>query len=789
MKSLIYQFRRARLAGTLNLLGIALALAGTYVLLTQTIYSMRYNRCFPGYADIYRVEVRGMVTEGWSPHLSRPVAESLAELPVVEDLDFTWEGGTALFDKDGSDVPNDVVRCSGRLPALLGMQCVDGRLTLNEEDREHVVIPASLAVRYFGREDVAGESMRTKNGSRYTVAGVYRDLPPNCFAGNIVYRHCGDLCRKEPSEWSFKCYIRVKEGTPQNTVEKTLHEECIRMIEENMGTPLDKLTKEQRDMVEGMDFGAIPLHETYFCGHDPHCDRGNRRAIGMQALATLMLVVICMANFANFSMAQAPGRIRSLTIRKVMGGQTWRLRLGLMAEGVLTTAVAWLAAMAMIFVMSRQESVTSIFTADIRPEANPATALMLLPLATAIGLAATAYSSRYATSFPTVTAMRGNAGLSPRGTRMRQWLVGLQLCAAIVMILFLGIISAQSHYIYHSDYGFAKDSIMLFHLEEIPLDKKHAIRLELEKLPGVRAVSFTGDVPGTADAGMTWGRGNGEVIYRFRVLPVEWNFLQTYGIRILEGRDFREGEGDVYIFNKAMKDMHPEITIGRPLCDGDLEVVGICDNFRAGTTRIDNSTTPIAFVVLGPKHLPWTGERCTTACIRLADGAHIANTRRDVTRILKDFAQGGPLPDVRFLDDTLEQTYREENNFMHQMRISTLLMLLITLTGVFCLTMFETEYRRKEIAIRRIMGSTIWQALLLMASRYTLPLLLAFAMAAPAGYMLGRRWLESFAEHTPVYWWLFPLALLSVATVVCATVVVQCWRVVTANPVDSIRTE
>lgn len=789
MKSLIYQFRRARLAGTLNLLGIALALAGTYVLLTQTIYSMRYNRCFPDYADIYRVEVRGVVTEGWSPHLSRPLAESLAELPMVEDLDFTWEAGTAVFDKAGSDVPNDVVRCSGRLPVLLGMQCVDGRLTLAEEDREAMVIPASLAVRYFGREDVAGESMRTKNGSQYTVAGVYRDLPPNCFAGNVVYRHCGDLCRGESSEWSFGCYIRVKEGTPRSTVENVLHEKYLRLMEENMGTTLDQLTEEQRDLLAWTDFGAVPLHETYFSGHDPYRDRGNRRAIGMQALATMMLVVISMANFANFSMAQAPGRIRSLTIRKVMGGQTWSLRLGLMGEGVLTAAVAWLMAMVLIFVMSRQEGVAGIFTADIRPETNTVTSLILLPLAAVIGLAATIYSSRYATSFPTVTAMRGNAGLSPRGTRMRQWLVGLQLCAAIVMLVFLGIISAQSHYIYHSDYGFVKDSIMLFRLEEIPLDKKPALRLELEKLPGVRGVSFTGDVPGTADAGMTWGRGNGKVMYHFRVLPVEWNFLQTYGIRILEGRYFREGEGDVYIFNKAMKELHPEITIGRPLYDGDLEVVGICDNFRAGTTRIDNSTTPIAFVVFGPKHLPWTGDRCSTACIRLADGAHIAHTRRDVSRILKDFAQGGPLPDIRFLDDTLEQTYREENNFIHQMRISTLFMLLITLTGVFCLTMFETEYRRKEIAIRRVMGSTIWQALLLMVSRYTLPLLLAFAMAAPAGYMLGRRWLESFAEHTPVYWWLFPLALLSVATVVIATVVVQCWRVVTANPVDSIRTE
>ena len=144
---------------------------------------------------------------------------------------------------------------------------------------------------------------------------------------------------------------------------------------------------------------------------------------------------------------------------------------------------------------------------------------------------------------------------------------------------------------------------------------------------------------------------------------------------------------------------------------------------------------------------------------------------------------------MKFLDDILEQTYKDEMRFMTQIEVSTLLAFLITIIGVFCLTMFETEYRRKEIAIRKVMGSSVEEVLSLFTQRYALPLILSFLIAAPIGYYISEQWLQNFAEHTPIYWWLFPVAFLIVSTVVLLTVIVQCWRVATMNPVESIKTE
>ena len=103
--------------------------------------------------------------------------------------------------------------------------------------------------------------------------------------------------------------------------------------------------------------------------------------------------------------------------------------------------------------------------------------------------------------------------------------------------------------------------------------------------------------------------------------------------------------------------------------------------------------------------------------------------------------------------------------------------------------MFETEYRRKEIGIRKVMGSSVSSIVHLFAMRYTVPLVVSFAVAAPVGWWLSMQWLQSFAEHTPLYWWLFPLSFVGVSAVVIATVVAQSWRVATQNPVESIKTE
>ena len=190
---------------------------------------------------------------------------------------------------------------------------------------------------------------------------------------------------------------------------------------------------------------------------------------------------------------------------------------------------------------------------------------------------------------------------------------------------------------------------------------------------------------------------------------------------------------------------------------------------------------------MGPDMANW-GNRNTHVLVRVASGYDKLEAKRQIEHTLEE-ADPTQSYTFSFLDDSLQQTYKEEFRFINQVKVFALICILITLAGVFCLTLFETEYRRKEIAIRKVMGSSVNEVTMLFASRYALPLVIAFVLAVPLGYVLGKQWLQNFAEQTPIHWWLFPLSFLTVSVIVILTIVAQSWRVARMNPVESIKTE
>ena len=786
MKTLLYLLRRHTVASLLNLLGIVLDVAGGYIILTQVIYSARYNHGIPAYRHVCRVDAYGVMgDDSWWTAVSRPMCEYIAELPQVGDAAYVDGQSHWQVDKDGSYISVPCYAENGRVLSVFGAERVDGTLSF-EPTSADIVIPASLAMKYFGREDVAGRDMAFSDGKRRTVTGVYRDFPDNCLAQNAIYTGMGERDRYEIHNCNYTCYIRVGEKVSKESLATMLDGVYLHFMEFWTSAGGSTLSDKDKDMYAHIRLQAVPLDETYFSGHDLSLDKGNRKALYMLEFTLVLLFVVCVLNYANFSMAQAPMRLRSVLLRKVMGESLWRLRFNLLAEGVVVSLAAALLAFCLGQLFSRSGPAASLFRGSILLADNLPIVTVLLGVAVVVGILSTAYSTRFVTSFAPIAAMKGNVGLSPQGRRLRGWLVGLQLWAALVMAIFIGIIYSQSHYIYHSSYGYDKDSLLVADLGHmVPEEKRPSLRMELEKLPGVASVTYSQRFLGEGDLCMAWGRGNGEEMYYFKAIPVDWKFLRTWGIEVVEGRDFREQDGDVYIVNEAMLQAYPKIRVDQPLFPGDLPVVGICKNVRLLSTRQDNNHTPLAFVVFGPRYVGWNA--CKKMSVRLAPGVDMRQTRRQVEEVVARFSTGSP--DVHFFDKCLETAYEEENNFIRQIQLCSLLCILITLIGVFCLTMFETEYRRREIAIRKVMGSTVGEVLALFTGRYAWPLVVSMLIAAPVAYRMGALWLEGFAEHTPIHWWLFPVALIVVSSVVFVTVAAQCWRVATMNPMESIRTE
>ncbi|MBQ8937229.1 MAG: FtsX-like permease family protein [Bacteroidaceae bacterium] len=808
MKSLFYLARRFKTATALNLVGLTVAFAAFYLFMTQVRYNAGYNRSFPDAERLLRVEAKMNQDSPWGTHCNRPLLEYMIQMPEVESgtiVSFftgTWDFylGESPITYSTSNVRNE----SGL--ETFGMECLDGKLHWDEGE-QGILISASMAERFLGTTMAAGRHLWDGKDS-IRVQGVYRDLPANTFLTDIpsneypvngVFFAMGDENRHNFSEWSSIGYLRIYDAVDFDAFRaefrdrfKTAFRKAVlaeNSEEYDKASPEEKAEIEQQvdDYFGKFDLRATPITETYFSGVGSN-DRGNRTVHLILLWACAIILVVAAINFLNFTLAEAPMRVKGVNTRRVLGSTLWSLRLGLIGEAVATSLVAFALSLGLVHLLSEWPPIAELFSGDISLTANlPSVVPVLAALSVVIGIVAGTYPAFFVTSFQPALALKGSFGLTPKGRRLRTGLVALQLFVSLVLVAFIGILYLQSHFIFHSDYGYDKDQIIYAQLPAELMQKKDAIRSELMQMGGVEEVSYSNFVLGSQTQYMGWGRGTGDKTVTFTCLPVDWRYLRTMGIKVIEGRDFNEHDGDCYIINEAARKRWSWVEMDKPLTDEDMPVIGVCENIRYGSVRQDRAEDPVAFVILGESYAQW-GDRLGILNAHLTPGVDMGESRRLIEEKLVEM-NGGNAVTVRFLDQILENLYQEEFRFISQVLLFSIICLVITLIGVFCLTLFETEYRRKEIGIRKVFGSTEEAILLMLSRRYVLLILVAFVLGAPLAWYIGSQWLMSFAERTPIYWWLFPLSLLAVSVITLATVGIQGWRAATENPVNSIKTE
>lgn len=795
MKSLLYMFRRYRLATLLNLLGLGVAVATFYLFMTQVIYNRTYNHNIHDHEHMYRLEIYGgLFGEDWGCNICRPFVTLLKEIPQVKDATYI----SPYINKTDVKVGNRTINVPLINMGKPGIEFFTGKLLSGSSktcgDGHNVIVSRSTAEKMFGTANAAGKTFEGENGdggrTTVTVVGVSEDMPDNCTLPNGVYICENESVMNEYSEWSFNVYMLLDKGANPKKVERATKLAYMK----SMG--LSEKDEKRFDKDVNMKIRITPVDDIYFSGVGPK-DRGNRNLVGVLTVASVFVLFIAMLNLLNFSLSEIPMRMRGINTRRVMGASVGSLRLKMIMENVMFAFVALLIGILLVVAFQRNESCMKLVSGDIHFSSHMVLAAIMAVSALVVGALSAVVPAFYSTSFTPAMVLKGSFGLSPRGRRLRMAIMAVQFCLAFALIIYIGVMSSQSSYIFNSDYGFNKNEVFYTGLSEEAQTKKDAVRAELKKLPFVESVGFAQNAIGTSDGYMGWGRGDNEHHMVLQVLPCDYEYLRTMQLKIVEGRDFRESDmkTGAYVLNKTAMAQYKWLVVGDSIgrqnsgwgSQSNYNIVGVCNNFKLKSMRCDNSNVAVAFVIFGPDMAQW-GDRCGQVFVRVAKNQDKIEAKRRIAEVLNRL-DGSQKYEMWFLDDDLQQTYVEEFRFISQVKLFAIICIIITIIGVFSLTMFETEYRRKEIAIRKVMGSSVGSVVRLFAMRYALPLVVAFVVAAPVGWWLSNSWLQSFAEHTPIHWWLFPLSFVLVSAVVVITVIIQSWRVATANPVESIKTE
>ena len=784
-------FRKFVSASLLNLLGLSLAFASFFVIMTQVSYDLGYNKSFTEHEKLFRLTMKlGPGMEDYGVTLPRPLVEQLAAAsPHIKGYGIE-EGWTRIeqFMLGDQEYSLNLVYGINDFMSVFKPTVICGDLK-GLKQLDNIVLPRSEAMRIFGTVNAVGKTLKYKwvEDWIFNVCAVIEDYPENNFLHGVCFRGTNEN-EGNYRNWNYQAYIRVDDVANLPNVITAMRQKAIELFKDdfNMTTPQEK---------EALQVVLTPIADTHFAKElskdSPNIKSVSRSSVYLLICFSLLIVVIAAVNFMNFTLAETPLRIRSINTQKVLGASTASLRGSLLAEAVIISLLAFVGAMAMVW-LAHDLGLQELVQGSILLQDNLWLAGVTLLISIVVGLLAGAYPSYYVTSFPPALVLKGSFGLSPKGRVLRTSLICLQFVVSFMLVIGVGIMYLQSYLIFHTDYGFDKDEVMVVPTAPDTRNHADAIDADLRKIPGIEGASLAQSVLGSSDRYQTWGRGEGDKHMTFTCIFVDWRFLSVMGIDIVEGRNFRQTDGDVYIFNESAKKKYPWLAVDKPINDEDMPVVGFCEDIKYTTLRVDDSQQPIAFLVPSRDgYYMNEGFWRNVLLVRVAKGVDKREAKEKVLETVLKYEHGNELEvgDLRYMDDKLEESYHQERLFTQQILLFSLLAILISIIGVFGLTMFESEYRRKEIGIRKVFGSSTKEILMMFWRRYLYILLGCFVVAAPIGYLVGRHWLEGFAVRTAISPLLFVVSFLLVTLITMLTVTYQSWKNANENPINSIKTE
>ena len=801
LKTALRNIKRNALFASVAIMGLAVGMAACLLILNYVNFEKSYDRFHKDSGRIYRLRYERTSEEGQivqfascCPPAADVIRGAYPEVEVIARI-YRYRAVVTRQDQNIKFMEERMYFAEPEFFEIFDFPFIDGDPLNGIRTANNAFISRSTALKYFGDEEPLGKTFTVDGKVDYTVAGIFKDIPPNShlkFDFLLSYQNLISIRSPEVLQsWGytgFYTYLRLKPDADPAAFEKKMPS----LVE----THARELMTYYKVLIE---LKMQPLTDIHLTSHfmQEYEINGNRTSINVLLIVAVFIILMAWINYINLSTSRSLTRAREVGLRKVVGASRCQLITQFFFETLLIYALSLLAALVLI---------NLFFPYFSRMTGTPLGEslwkmswfwLSLLIMSLAGVMLSGTYPVVAMSAFKPAVVLRGKLGDKPKGMNLRKALVVFQFVIALVLITATFSIYRQIVYMRSQDLGFDMERIVVVDAPRIRDESFQesivSFKEELLRQSQIKKLCVVTEVPGRQ---IIWDNGGikraGEDMSKgknYQIVGVDYDFVDVFDLDILHGRNFSKdfpADKDALLLNEtAVKWMgfnSSEEAIGGTVDYwGEFyPIIGVLADYHQQSLK--ESFEPHIYRLFPYGRPPW-------GLFAIKIGVqNIRETIQVIAQHYEAFFPGNPFQ-FFFLDDYFNQQYKSDELFGKVIGIFSLLAVLVTCLGIFGMSSFMTIQRTREIGIRKVLGATMGSILKLLMKEFLVLISVSLIIAWPLAFWGIQQWLNTFAYRISWNFLLFLMPLIIVLVITTMTISSNIFKAALANPVDSIKHE
>jgi putative ABC transport system permease protein len=797
LKTAWRNFKGNKVFSFINVIGLSVGLT-CFVLIAVFVYDeLNYDTYSAAAKNIYRVNLNatGNGTVDVYTNVDMAVGPGMkAAFPEIKDFARMSPAKDFVKYEDKQFKEDKLAFADHNFLQLFSIPLIAGSNKDALVQPNSVVISKAFAKKYFGDAAPLGKSLVIGlRDAVYKVTGVFDKVPGNSHFHFDAFISLSTFHIPNPT-WSnlgeFTYLLLDKNADPKKLeakFPKLVSKYVVPEVQRDMGISLAEAQKSVNNFV----FTLQPLKDIHLYSHTKYELEPNgdiQYVYIFSALAVFILLLACV-NFTNLSIARSVKRAKEVGVRKVMGSAKGHLIKQFLSESVLVSFGAMVLAIILIAVLLPYFNQVSGKQIELNYFLNYKFILLIPALVFFVGIVAGIYPSFFLSSFNPVQVLKGSVVKGKQKNVLRSGLIVFQFFVSTALIIATAIVYQQLNYMHNKKLGYDKEQVLFLPDGRLMGTSQDAFKQELSKDNRVVASSIARSVPGDdfMDGTQVHPRtdnGNGAEIH-MNIYHVDYDYLQTLGMQMKQGRyflkDFATDSAAVVINEEAARQLgwNQTTAIGKTIVRSgqhEFKVIGVLSDFHY--TSAKEKIAPLMMVL---------GNNYGGLVVKIKT-AEVTGFLDDLKTKWNAFSPKGPLS-YYFLDEKFASMYASELRTQQIFSSFSFIAILIAALGLFGLSAFVIEQRTKEIGIRKVLGASVQQLLLLVSKEFLALVVIAFIISIPVTYWAMHKWLEGYAYRIDIGTGVFVLAGFIAVMIALITISFQAVKAALSNPVKSLRTE